>query len=333
MKIPKVLVIAGSDSCGGAGIQADIKAIAFNHAHPSTIITCLTAQNTSGVLSILETPLSFIQQQFDALNQDIKFDAIKIGMLSSLEIAELVYKNLLKFVDQKIPIILDPVMIATSKDRLLKDNAIDFLKNKLSSLSTIITPNIDEAEILSDLKIKNVDDMIEAGKKIRQLNSQSVLIKGGHLFVDINQNLQANFNEDLSRDILKNLDINSNKDLAKNLQTNSNIDNYKNPERNAKNFSENLKDFTENFSSNQDHDHHKIYNILIDQADQVHFIVNDRLNLGNIHGTGCSLASAISANIAKQINLVDACKLANQFVFQAILNCKKIGKGSLVLGY
>ena len=314
MKIAKVLVIAGSDSCGGAGIQADIKAIALNHVHPSTIITCLTAQNTSQVSAILETPLNFIQQQFDALNQDIEFNAVKIGMLSSLEIAELVYKNLLKFVEQKIPIILDPVMIATSKDRLLKENAIEFLKNKLSSLSTIITPNIDEAEILSEMKIKNVDDMIEAGKKIRQLNAKSVLIKGGHLEVN------------LEGDLARSLEVNLNNDLAENLQKNSNIDHSINLEKNSKNF-------TKNSASNQDFDHHKIYNILIDQADQVHVITNDRLDLGNIHGTGCSLASTISANIAKQINIVDACKLANQFVFQAILNSQKIGKGSLVLGY
>jgi hydroxymethylpyrimidine kinase/phosphomethylpyrimidine kinase len=313
MKIAKVLVIAGSDSCGGAGIQADIKAIAFNHVHPSTIITCLTAQNTSQVSAILETPLNFIQQQFDALNQDIEFNAVKIGMLSSLEIAELVYKNLLKFVEQKIPIILDPVMIATSKDRLLKDNAIEFLKNKLSSLSTIITPNIDEAEILSEMKIKNIHDMIEAGKKIRQLNSKSVLIKGGHLEVN------------LEGDLARSLEVNLLSDLKENFSENL--------DKKSENSSKNSKNFIENSLPNQDFDHHKIYNILIDQADQVHIITNDRLDLGNIHGTGCSLASAISANIAKQINIVDACKLANQFVFQAILNSQKIGKGSLVLGY
>lgn len=257
--IKKILIIAGSDSGGGAGLQADIKAASAHKVYSSTVVTCLTAQNTKGVFAIHNAPISFLQKQLEAVLDDIKFDVIKIGMLGEFDIIDCIYDELQKKA-KKIPLILDPVMVATSGDILLKENAIKSLK-KLIAKAAVVTPNIDEAQILAQMKIKNLADMKIAAKKIKALGCGAVLLKGGHL----------------------------------------------------------------NFSDK------KIHSILLDEDNKFHQISNDKIGTKNIHGTGCTLASALACNIAKKLPLKIAAKKANSYVFLAIKKSLKIGKGSLVL--
>lgn len=178
--IPKILIIAGSDPSGGAGIQADIKTATALKVYASAAITCLTAQNTQKVLAIHNSPIEFLEKQIAAVLDDIKFDAIKIGMLGNAEIINCV-ADILQKKAQKIPLILDTVMIATSGDSLLQKNAVSALKSKLLKGCYITTPNIDEAEVLAEMKIKNLADMKIAAQKIKALGAKNVLIKGGHL--------------------------------------------------------------------------------------------------------------------------------------------------------
>jgi len=173
------LTIAGSDPSGGAGIQADLKTFSALGCYGMSVITALTAQNTQGVTAIHSLPAHFIQQQLDAVLNDINVNAIKIGMLDSADIIETVANTLIKY--PTIPIVLDPVMVAKSGHRLLKPEAVTKLKEKLLPLATIITPNIPEAEDLLNEKINHQDEMATAAIKLSKLGPQNVLIKGGHL--------------------------------------------------------------------------------------------------------------------------------------------------------
>jgi hydroxymethylpyrimidine kinase/phosphomethylpyrimidine kinase len=175
----KVLIIAGSDSSGGAGIQADIKTITALGSYAMTAITAITAQNTTGVKSIVPIPPKEILNQIIFTSNDIKPDAIKIGMLHSREVIESVIKSLDNIRVKKI--ILDPVMVAKGGAKLIDDKAIKLLKNKLIKRVTLITPNIPEAEILTKTKIKNKEDMIFAADRLLAAGAKNVLIKGGHL--------------------------------------------------------------------------------------------------------------------------------------------------------
>jgi hydroxymethylpyrimidine/phosphomethylpyrimidine kinase len=258
--LAKILIIAGSDPSGGAGIQADIKTATAHKVYSSAAITCLTAQNTKKVFNIHNSPISFLREQLEAVLDDIKFDAIKIGMLGTVEIIECV-TDVLNKKAKKIPLILDTVMVATSGDLLLKKNAVAALKNQLIKLAFIVTPNIDEAEVLAEMKIANIEDMKLAALKIKTLGCKAVLIKGGHLnFLD-----------------------------------------------------------------------KKIRSVLLDENSEFHIITNKKFGDKNIHGTGCTLASAIACNISKKIDLVNAVKKANNYVYRSIVKSLKIGKGSLVL--
>lgn len=175
----KVLTIAGSDCSGGAGIQADLKTIMAHNCYGMSVITALTAQNTSGVYGVIETDKKFVAKQIDCIFSDIIPDSVKIGMVSSSKIIEEIANQLLKFNAQNI--VIDPVMVSTSGSKLLNDSAINMLKNKLFPLSLVITPNISEAEVLSDIKIKNKEDMIKSAKEISKFYKGNILIKGGHL--------------------------------------------------------------------------------------------------------------------------------------------------------
>ena len=260
MKQAKILIIAGSDSSGGAGIQADIKTATAHKVFSSTVITALTAQSTQKVHAIHDVPIDFLRKQIDVVLEDIQFDAIKIGMLSSVEIIDCVALAL-KSKFKKIPLILDPVMVATSGDVLLQKNAIENLKKKLISKAFIVTPNIDEAQILSGMNVRNLSEMRDACSQIKSLGCEAVLIKGGHLsFAD-----------------------------------------------------------------------GKIHSLLLDYDDEFHIISNKKVGNKNIHGTGCTLASAIASNIAKKIDLVSAVKKANDYVYRCASSNIKAGKGSLVL--
>ena len=180
MKIKsKVLIIAGSDSSGGAGIQADIKTVTSLGSYAMTAITAVTSQNTTGVISIFPISSLEISNQIEFTSKDIRPDAIKIGMLSNTRVINTVLKSLNKIRVSKI--ILDPVMVAKGGARLIDKKSINILKEKLIKKVTLITPNIPEAEILANKKIKSKEDMIDAGKKLLKIGAKNVLIKGGHL--------------------------------------------------------------------------------------------------------------------------------------------------------
>ena len=260
--LPKIFIIAGSDPSGGAGIQADIKTVTAHKVYSAAAITCLTAQNTKKVFAVHNSPIEFLRQQIEVVLDDINFDAIKIGMLGTAEIIECV-SDVLKRKAKKIPLILDTVMVATSGDLLLKKNAVEALKSKLIKGAHIVTPNIDEAEVLAEMEIKDLGDMKSAAIIIKALGCKSVLIKGGHL----------------------------------------------------------------NFSDG------KIRSILLDEKDKFHIVINKKIGNKNLHGTGCTLSSAIACNIAKKMDLVKAVRNANQYVYRSVIKSLKVGKGSLVLGH
>jgi hydroxymethylpyrimidine/phosphomethylpyrimidine kinase len=175
----RVLVIAGSDSGGGAGIQADIKTITMLGGYATTAVTALTAQNTQGVFGISPVAPNFIRQQIELVLSDIGADAIKTGMLHSTEVIEAVAQSLAAY--KNIPLIVDPVLVATSGDALIRENdAVRALKELMVNGATLVTPNIPEAEILSGVKIERVIDMLTAAEKIIEMGALSVLVKGGH---------------------------------------------------------------------------------------------------------------------------------------------------------
>ena len=172
------LTIAGSDSSGGAGIQADIKTMIAHGVYAMSAITSLTAQNTTGVKDIMEVNSKFLETQLDSIFTDIYPDAVKTGMLSSKENILSIVKKL-KYYDAK-NIVVDPVMISTSGSKLLKEDAMETLKNKLLPLATLITPNIPEAETLIKKKISNKKEMLKSAKELYKRYGCFVLIKGGH---------------------------------------------------------------------------------------------------------------------------------------------------------
>ena len=182
-----VLIIAGSDSSGGAGIQADIKTVTALGSYAMTAITAITAQNTTGVKSIVPIPTKEIFNQITFTIKDIKPDAIKIGMLHSNKVIESVIRSL-KIANIK-NIVLDPVMVAKGGAKLIDDNAIKMLKDRLIKRVMLITPNIPEAEILTNTFIRSKEDMIFAAHKLIEMGASNVLIKGGHLTSKIVQDI------------------------------------------------------------------------------------------------------------------------------------------------
>ena len=255
----KILIIAGSDSCGGAGVQADIKTATTLKTYCASAITCLTAQNSQKVYEIFYPPIDFLSKQIAVVLDDIKIDAIKIGMLGNAKITKAV-TIILKQKAKNIPIITDPVMVATSGDMLLKTDALKILKEQLIANSYLVTPNIFEAEILAEMKIKNLNDVKIAAKKIQKIGVKNVLIKGGHLD-----------------------------------------------------------------SGN------KIFNYLLKENSAEKIFTNKKLPFKSVHGTGCTLSSAITCFLSHGLDLENAIKKANLFVYKAIKNSQKIGLGSRIL--
>ena len=178
----RVLTIAGSDSGGGAGIQADIKAISAMGCFAASAITAVTVQNTVGVQAVHPMPLDILEGQIDCVLSDIGADAIKIGMLHSAEVVEVVARMLEKYGIRNV--VLDPVMVSTSGHRLIEESAIEVITKRLVPLARVITPNIPEAEILSGRKIENEEDFPEVAKMLSFGNKVSVLLKAGHLTGD-----------------------------------------------------------------------------------------------------------------------------------------------------
>lgn len=178
------LTIAGSDSSGGAGIQADLKTMLANHVYGMSAITALTAQNTTGVIDIMEVTPEFLAEQLDSIFTDIRPDAVKTGMVSSSQLIEIIADKLREY--EAINIVVDPVMVATSGAKLICDDAMETLKKKLLTLATVITPNIPEGEVLAGMKITSKEDMVTAAEKISNTYGCSILLKGGHSLNDAN---------------------------------------------------------------------------------------------------------------------------------------------------
>lgn len=188
----KVLTIAGSDSSGGAGIQADIKTITVHKMYAMSAVTALTAQNTTGVYGIMEVPAEFVGSQLDCIFTDIYPDAVKIGMVSGSGIIDVIAEKLEQYNAKNI--VVDPVMISTSGCRLISDTAMNSLISKLLPLGTVITPNIPEMEVLCGFAIEDEDGMVRAAKKLAGHFSGAILVKGGHLVSDATDLLYDNGN-------------------------------------------------------------------------------------------------------------------------------------------
>ena len=184
------VTIAGSDSSGGAGIQADIKTMIANGVYAMSAITALTAQNTTGVTAIMEVTPGFLGEELDNIFTDIYPDAVKIGMVSSGALIEKIADKLEEYKAENI--VVDPVMVATSGAKLISDEAIGVLKQRLLPIASVLTPNIPEAEVLAEMDIHTADDMIEAARKISDKYHCAVLCKGGHKLNDANDLLYRN---------------------------------------------------------------------------------------------------------------------------------------------
>jgi len=246
------LSIAGSDSCGGAGIQADLKTMTLNGVYAMSAITALTAQNTTGVRSVLESTPAFLQDQINAVFEDIRPDAVKIGMVSSAELIEVISNRLSYY--QAENIVVDPVMVATSGSALMKKDAVSVLKKELLPLATLVTPNIPEAEVLSGQRIQSKEDMEDAAKHLGDTYGCAVLLKGGHSLRDANDLLYAGGG-------------------------------YK-------------------------------------------WYKGKRIDNPNTHGTGCTLSSAIAANLAKGYDLESAVQKAKDYISGALSDLLDLGQGS-----
>ncbi len=246
------LSIAGSDSSGGAGIQADIKTMTMNGVFAMSALTALTAQNTTGVSAISEVTPQFLQQQIDAVFTDIRPDAVKIGMVSSAALITVIAEKLRAY--QAENIVVDPVMVATSGARLIDEDAVSTLKAQLLPLATLITPNIPEAEVLSGMSVRSEEDMVSAAEAISNAYGCAVLCKGGHNLNDANDLLYAH--------------------------------------------------------------------------GSAQWFYGKRIENPNTHGTGCTLSSAIAANLAKGFGLAAAVERAKAYISGALAAMLDLGHGS-----
>ncbi len=245
------LTIAGSDSSGGAGIQADLKTFAAHGVFGMSAITSVTSQNTQGVFGVFDIPSDTVASQLDAVFTDIFPDSVKIGMVSSTEIAKTIARKLTEYNAKNI--VLDPVMVSTSGHTLLRPDAIDALTSLLFPLAYIITPNLYEAQILCGFEIRNEIDMERAAENIYNKYNSAVLLKGGHL---------ANTSNDL------------------------------------------------------------LY------SGSAEWFKGERINNPNTHGTGCTLSSAIAANLAIDCDMKTAVKNAKSYITGALSDMLDLGKGS-----
>ena len=246
------LTIAGSDSSGGAGIQADIKTMTANGVYATSAITALTAQNTTGVYGILESTSEFLANQLDCVFTDIFPDAVKTGMVSSTALIAVIADKLRQYKARNI--VVDPVMVATSGARLISEEAVDALKEKLLPLATLLTPNIPEAEVLSGMTISDPAGMERAARAISEQYGCAVLCKGGHQISDADDLLWRN-------------------------------------------------------------------------GAGVWFR-GRRIQNSNTHGTGCTLSSAIAANLAKGYDLDRSVQRAKDYISGALAAMLDLGKGS-----
>ncbi len=250
----RVLIVAGSDSGGGAGIQADIKTVTALGGYAATAVTALTAQNTRGVFGVLPVEPAFIRQQMELVLDDIGADAIKTGMLHDAAVIETV-SEVLDGLGGRIPIVVDPVMVAQSGDALLAPEAVRTLTRHLAPLATLLTPNLHEAERLTGLTIGSVAEMKQAAAGLRELGCKAVLLKGGHMDGD------------------------------------------------------------------------RVVDVLA-QEDEVLQFENPRIDTPHLHGTGCTLASAVATGLAQGLDLHTAYRRARAYLQEAIRTAPGLGHGS-----
>ena len=248
----KVLTIAGSDSSGGAGIHADLKTMTCLGVYGMSAVTALTAQNTTGVSGVLEATPVFVAQQLDCVFQDIRPDAVKIGMVSNADIIRAIADKLREYRAEHI--VVDPVMVATSGSRLMRTDAVDTLAGELLPMAALVTPNIPEGEVLSGMSIRSRADMEMAAKTIGDAHNCAVLLKGGHSLHDASD--------------------------------------------------------------------------LLYLGGTCRWMEGKRIDNPNTHGTGCTLSSAIAANLAKGFALEEAVLLAKEYLSGALGAGLNLGKGS-----
>lgn len=255
--LKKVLTIAGSDSCGGAGIQADLKSFSAQGVYGMSVITAVTAQNTQGVFAVQDISPEIIGQQIDAIFNDIEVDAVKIGMVSQIASIEIISKKLKQYKPKNI--VIDPVMISKSGYSLLQPEAKKALIEKLLPLADVLTPNVPEAEAILEegfqrkFNIDSVEDMVMAAEEIHKLGPKYALVKGGHMSG-------------------------------------------------------------------------KAVDVLFDGEKSV-FLEQERIQTKNTHGTGCTLSSAIAANLALGYSIVESVENAKEYITIAIEHSLEIGKG------
>ena len=254
-KYNRVLTIAGSDSGGGAGIQADIKAISAMGCYAASAITAVTVQNTIGVQAVHPVPLDVLEGQIDSVLSDIGADAIKIGMLHSTEVVKIVAKKIKQYGIMNV--VLDPVMVSTSGHRLIEESAVEVIQEHLIPLARVLTPNVPEAEILIGKDITGECNFEETAKELAHRYGISVLLKAGHLSGDV------------------------------------------------------LTDY--------------FYNI---EDDTLTLLPSKRVETRNTHGTGCTLSSAIAANLAKGYCLEQAIESAKNYISGALSAMLNLGHGS-----
>ncbi|GGM79090.1 hydroxymethylpyrimidine/phosphomethylpyrimidine kinase [Dyadobacter beijingensis] len=243
-RYPTVLTIAGSDSGGGAGIQADLKTIAALGAFGTSAITALTAQNTQGVRAIHPVPPAFLQEQLEAVFEDITIDAVKIGMVNTVEVAQIIAQVLDRFRPRFV--VFDPVMVSTSGSKLIQDETVSVLWSELFPRVNLITPNLDEGEILIGGEIRTAEAMKAAALEMTERGCKAVLLKGGHLLGPT------------------------------------------------------------------------IYDVLAQREQEALILESDYIDSRNVHGTGCTLSSAIATFVAKGNSLAESIIFAKEYIAGAI---------------
>ena len=330
----KILTIAGSDSGGGAGIQADIKTISAHKMFATSAITALTAQNSRGVFGVLDIPPNFVEAQLDAIFSDIFPDAVKIGMISNEGVAEAIAKSLGKHGAKNV--VLDPVMVATSGGVLMKQSALHALKYKLAPAAEIITPNVREAEVLAEMKISSLAGMRTAAVKISQFFSGAILIKGGDLAgasetcgaADAAQNFKA-----FGHEIGENGALKNSADLTE--RANFADENFTSESENLTasaepSFEQNLSAAPLDTGFEPSGENADLRNFAVDilyENGKFYEFFAPKISTRNTHGTGCTLSSAIACALAAGLSLPAAVAHAKGFVRRALGWSEQIGHG------
>ena len=332
----RILTIAGSDSGGGAGIQADIKTISAHKMFAMSAITALTAQNSRGVFGVLDVPPNFVEAQLDAIFSDIFPDAVKIGMISNEGVAEAIAKSLSKHGAKNV--VLDPVMVATSGGVLMKQSALHALKYELAPAAEIITPNVREAEVLAEMKISSLADMRAAAVKISQFFSGAILIKGGDL-AGASEACGA-----AGADTARNFNA-SQRQAGENGARENSAGSTKSANFAGENFtSEDVNltagaepSFGQNLSapslgagfepSGEDGDLRNFAVDILYENGKFYEFFAPKIATRNTHGTGCTLSSAIACALAAGLSLPAAVTHAKGFVRRALGWGEQIGHG------